>query len=147
MASSVGDAEAVDRFARVCHESAEALSTVGRRSAAEINRLIERDAWAGGRATQYRVVADNRRHELDRLADELHGLGRDLGRHCHWIQEREAHLYDLEKRIRRWAIQHPFIPGTPAMTPDASLVPLFPRRYSAEWETLAQRLRAHRAVF
>lgn len=147
MASSVGDAEAVERFARACHEGADNMSYAGRRSSDEIQRLINSDAWAGGRSAAYRSIADNRRHELGRLADELHGIGSDLARHSHWIREREAHLHDLEKRIRRWAVQHPAAPDGLGITPDASLIQHYPARFSGDWESLAQRLRAHRAVF
>lgn len=154
--SPIGDADAVDGLARSCQDAAGTLDVAARTLLSRVDDLIAAGTWAGPRAEQFRRRADHRLRVLERERNALGRLADELRLRARRIREREDYLRRLERRIRDWADAHPapdlVTQAVDLLTPldygpHAGLIGHYPRHLDPEWETVADRLRAHGAVF
>lgn len=141
MAHPVGDAAAVEEFARVCRREANKVRDIQGLVEGRVNSTH----WVGRRASRLKSDVRVQRGLVNESSDRLNQVARTLDAHAQWIRETIAELENLEYRIRSWAASHPPDPATPG--PDASAIGRFPERHSFEWRALANRLWSQGAYF
>ncbi len=138
--ASVGDPDALDRFAASYDRSADLVADVG----GQHRRWFDASSWQGPRADGMRSLAAERERSCRTAADELHWLASRFRQLAGTVRARQRYLLDLQRRIDLWATAHP--PGTDPGR-DAGLIRWRPPPADDDWEELAGSLRAAGAVF
>ena len=142
MASPVGDAH----LARMHAQSVRSTADAARQAKDSLSGQLGALGWQGNRADRFRARSDELFQNLQTAADGLAQASVALSRYADWVDEREAHLRRLERRVRAWADLHPAGAVVNA-EPDASAIGYFPPPLDTEWEVLAARLQRLGASF
>lgn len=138
--ASVGDPDALDRFAATYDRASGTVADVGGRH----RRWFDCSSWQGPRADTMRTTATERERGCMATAEELRWVALRFRQQANAVRARQRHLVDLEHRIEAWAVRNPA--GT-APGCDAALIRWWPPHADDGWESLAVGLRAAGAVF